>query len=104
MNHLDEVSTAILPHPVTARLLPSLGTDRLEDGFDGRPGGRVTSGHQGRTVPGSFLTPGDSRAHKEDSLLLQGLCPSLGVLIFRVASIYDDVSLLQQRDEVVYEC
>merc|ERR1719435_797027 len=101
VDHLDEVTTAALAHPVAAGILPDLGADGLEDGLDGGPGPRVAAGHQTRPVPRSLLSSGHTRAHEEDALVLQILDPPDRVLVLGVAPVDDDVPLLEERHQLL---
>ena len=79
VDHLDVVSGSILADPVAARLLPDLGRDALEDGFDVFPRLCVSPRHEGGTVASAVLSPTHSTADKEETLLSEELGTTLQV-------------------------
>lgn len=79
VDHLDVVSGSILTDPIAARLLPDLGRDALEDGFDVFPRLCVSPRHEGRAVASTVLSPAHSTANKEETLLSKELGTTLQV-------------------------
>lgn len=99
MNHLDVVTSTLVTNPLTASLAIALGRDALEDVFDVRPCGLVTTGHDRGTVTGTLLTTGDTGADKSETLGGQVFCSAVGVGEMRVTTIDDDIALLQEGQE-----
>lgn len=103
MDHLDEVTSALVTHPVTASLAVALGGNALEDVLDEGPGLLVATGHQRGTVAGTLLTTGNTAADKADALLLQVLGAAVAVGEVGVTTIDDDVTLLKVGEERLNE-
>jgi hypothetical protein len=103
VDHLDVVTGTSFTNPVAARFVVSLGSNSLEDRLDGGPGSVGTTGHEGRTVTGTFLTTRDTGTDEEDTLLLELLSAADGVREMRVTTIDDDITLLEERKELVNE-
>ena len=79
VDHLDVVSGSVLTDPVAARLLPDLGCDALEDGFDVFPRLCVSPRHEGGAIASAVLSPTHSTADKEETLLSKELGTTLQV-------------------------
>ena len=75
----------------------------LEDGFDMGPGGRVSTGHERRTIPSPLLSARHAGADIEQPEVGQLLTAAPRVLVLGVATVDDDVALLQQRGQLVDE-
>jgi hypothetical protein len=103
VNHLHVVTSTSLADPVTARLAVDLSSGCLEDLLDMRPGGRGSTGHEGRTVASTLLTTGDAGADEEEALGLELLGAADRVWVVRVTTIDDDIALLEVRDELLDE-
>lgn len=73
----------------------------LEDVLNQRPRVRMTTGHQGGTISGSFLATADARTDVQNTLGLQFLVPPGRILMLGVAPVDDDVALLDQRKQLV---
>lgn len=95
VNHLDVVASTLVTDPLAAGLAVRLGGDVLEDILDVRPGLLVTTGHDGGTVTGTLLTTGDTGADEADTLGVKVLGAAVGVGEVRVATVNDDVTLLE---------
>ena len=65
------------------------------------PGLLGSTGHHGGTVTGTLLTSRDAASDKEEALGLQFLCAADGVGKVRVASVDDDVALLEEGKDLV---
>ena len=59
------------------------------------PGLLVTTGHDGGTVAGTLLTARDTGTDEADTLGLEVLSAAVGVGVVRVATVNDDVTLLE---------
>lgn len=100
MNHLDEVASTLITNPVTAGLVVvTLGGNALEDVLDVRPGLFVTTGHERGTVTGTLLTTGDATADEAKALLGEVLGAAVAVGKMRVATVNDDITLVEMRQE-----
>lgn len=77
VDHLDVVTSSVLPNPVTAWLLADLSGDPLEDGLDVFPSLRVSPRHEGGAVASTVLSPAHPAANKEQTLLSKGLSTTL---------------------------
>lgn len=100
MDHLDVVTGTTLADPVTTGFTHGLSRGLLEDFLDRGPSGGGTTGHQGRTVSGTFLTTGNTGTDKQETLGLEFLGPSDRVGVVRVSTVNDDVTLLEERLEL----
>ena len=103
VHHLDIVASAVLAHPVAARLAVALRRDRLEDLLDMRPRGRAATRHERRAVARAVLTTGHTRADVQEATLLELLSAADGVGVVRVTTVDNDVALLEVGDELVDE-
>ena len=106
VNHLDKVAGTLVTDPVAAGLaVVALGGNALEDVLDVRPGGLVATGHQRGAVAGTLLTTGDTAADEADALGSQLFSAAIAVGKVGVATVDDDVALIEVRqqtgDEVV---
>jgi hypothetical protein len=95
VNHLDVVASTLVTDPLAAGLAVRLGGDVLEDVLDVRPGLLVTTGHDGGTVAGTLLATRDTGTDEADALGVEVLGAAVGVGEVRVATVNDDVALLQ---------
>ena len=68
-----------------------------------RPCGVASSGHEGRSVPRTFLTTRYTRADKEESFLLKLVSPADRIRIVGIAAIDYDVAFLEVRFELTNE-
>jgi hypothetical protein len=103
VDHLDIVASTLVTNPVTARLAIRLGSDGLEDVLDVWPGLLVTTGHDGRTITGTFFTTRDTSTNESNALLAQVLSTAVGVRVVGVAAIDDDVARVAVRQELLDE-
>jgi len=103
VHHLDVVTSTIITDPFTARLTIALGSNVLEDVLDEWPGLLVSTGHQRRTVSGTFLTTGNTGTDESDTLASQVFCSAVGIGEMRVAAINDDVAFLTVGEECLDE-
>ena len=94
VNHLDVVASTVVTDPLAAGLAVRLGGDVLEDLLDVRPGLLVTTGHNGGTVAGTLLTARDTGTDEADTLGLEVLSAAVGVGVVGVATVNDDITLL----------
>ena len=99
VHHLDVVASTLVTDPVAAGLAVALSSDALEDVLDVGPCLLVATGHQRRAVAGTLLTTGNTGADEAKALASQVLGSPVGVGEVRVATVNDDVSLLEQRQE-----
>jgi len=67
------------------------------------PGCRISTGHKRRSITGTFLSTGDSRTDEQNPFLLKRLGSSVSILVLRVSSINYDISILQERQDLVNE-
>lgn len=74
-----------------------------EDLLDVGPGGVRATRHEGRSVPGTLLTTGDTGTDEEETLGLELVGSSDGVRVVRVSTVNDDVTLLEEWLELVDE-
>ena len=103
MDHLDVVTRAGLTDPITARFTKRFGSRSLEDGLDRGPGGRRTTGHEGRTVAGALLSSRNTRTNEQEALLLKLLGTSDGIGVMGVTTVNDDVALFEMGSELLDE-
>jgi hypothetical protein len=104
VDHLDEVTGAVVAHPVAARgAVVHPGGDPLKDRFDVRPRGRRASRHDRGPLERTLLAARHARADKEEALRLQRLGAADGVGEMRVAPVDQDVALVEQRHELADE-
>jgi hypothetical protein len=107
VDHLDVVTSTLVTDPLAAGLAVRLGRDGLEDVLDVGPGLLVTTGHDAGAVAGTLLSSRDTAADESDALGLQVLGAAVCVGVVRVATVNDDVALLEatlveeELDEVV---
>ena len=101
VDHLDIVTGASWPEVGHTWLLVHLGGDGFKDRLDDLPRFRLAAGHDGRTPQRSFRSAADARSHVHDSIALQRFRTPLGVLKKRVASVDQQVPLLQQGLDVL---
>ena len=99
MDHLDKVTGSLVSNPLAARLAVALGGDVLEDVLDERPGLLVSTGHDRGTVAGTLLATRNTGTNEADSLGSQVAGATVAVGEVRVATIDDDVTLLEEREE-----
>ena len=80
VHHLDEMTGAVLSHPITARSpILHFGSNGLKDRLDMRPRRHRTAGHDGRTAQRSFLPSRHPRADVQKSLCFKLLRSSDGI-------------------------
>ena len=103
VNHLDVVTRAGLTNPITARCPIGLGGGLLEDFLDGGPSLCVSTGHERRAVTGTLLTTRDTGADEEEALGLELLGAADRVGVVGVATVDDDVALVEVGDKLVDE-
>jgi hypothetical protein len=78
-----------------------LGRHGLPDGFQLGPGAKFAAGHQGRAEARAFLAAGHARADEAQAFFPERLLAADRVGPKGVATVDDDVPLLQQRNESV---
>lgn len=103
VDHLDKVTGTLITDPVAAGLVVALGSDALEDIFDVGPGLLVTTGHERGAVAGTLLTTGDTTADKADALRGELLGSAVAIGEVGVATIDDDITLLEVGQESLDE-
>ena len=103
VHHLHIVTGTSLADPVAARLTIDLSSSGLENFFNVRPGGRGTTRHERRAITGTFFTPRNTRANKEETLGFEFLCAANRIGVVRVTTIADDVTLLELRRKLFDE-
>lgn len=105
MDHLDVVAGASLTNPVAAGVTVDLGGGLLEDLFDCGPSGSRATGHERGTMASTLFTTRNTRANKEKTFGLELLGASDRIRVVGVATINDDVTLLemghQLGDEII---
>lgn len=101
VNHLDVVTSTLVTDPLAAGLAVRLGRDALEDVLDVRPSFLVTTGHDGGAVAGALLTTGNTGADETETLALEVLGAAVGVGEMRVATINNDITLLQEGQKLL---
>ena len=95
---------AAFPDPVAAGdAVVDLGGDGLEDGFDVRPGGGGTAGHDAGAVARALLAAGDAGADVKQALGLDVFHPAGGVLEQRIAAVDDEVAGFEVGKEMFDE-
>ena len=101
VHHFDEMARAVTADPVAARLaLRRFGGDGLENGFDGRPCGFVSAGHDRRAVTRAFFATGNARTDKADAFCRQLVCAAGGIRIVGVAAVNNDVAFIQKWNKL----
>lgn len=103
VDHLDIVAGTLITNPLAAWVAIALGGDGLEDVLDVRPSLLVSSGHYRGSISGTLLTSGHSAADEPDALGGQVFRAAVGVGEMRVATIDDDVALLDVGEEGLNE-
>jgi hypothetical protein len=110
VDHLDVVTSTLVTDPLAAGLAVRLGGDGLEDVLlrcqicsllisrlsylDVRPGLLVTTGHDGGTVAGTLLSTRNTGTDEADTLRCKVLSTAVCVGVVGVATVDDDVALL----------
>ena len=96
VDHLDKVSGAAAPHPVTAgRSIVDFGGDGLEKGLYQRPCFRRAARHQGRPFEGAFLSAGNTGSDIEQALGCRLHAASVRVVEVGVSPVNDHIAALQ---------
>jgi hypothetical protein len=102
------------PRPVRRSSLEIVSTEvedfdvyaLTEDLLDVWPCGIGTTWHDGRSVPGTLLTTGNTGTDEKETLGLELVSSSDGVRVVRVTTVNDDVALLEVwlelANEVIY--
>ena len=103
VHHLDEVAGPALPHPVAAGLAVHMGGDGLQNGLHMRPCRGRAARHDAGALQRPFLAAGHAGADEMEPLALQVLDPARSVREVAVAAVQDDVSLLQQGEQLLDE-
>ena len=94
VHHLYVVTGTLVTDPLAASLAIRLGGDGLKDVLDVGPCLLVTTGHDAGTVSGTLLSSGDTATNEADALLSKVLCSAVRVGVVGVATVDDDVALL----------
>ena len=98
VDHLDEVTGAVLANPVAAgRVVLDLGADGLEDRLDERPCGGGAARHHARALERALFTAGDAGADVEQPLPLNILRATDGIRKVGIAAVDEDVAGLKKR-------
>lgn len=103
MDHLDVVTSTLVTNPVAAGLAVALGGNALENVLNVGPGGLITTGHERGTVTGTLLTTRDTAADEADALAVEVLSAAVAIGEVGVATINDDITLLEERQEGLNE-
>ena len=103
MDHLHVVAGTGLADPIAAGLAVDLSSGGLEDLIDVGPSRGRATGHGRGTVAGTLLTTGNTRADKQETLGLELLGATYRVGVVGVATINDDVALLEMGLELCDE-
>ena len=103
VDHLHVVTRASLADPVTARLAVDLSSRSLEDLLDMGPCSGRATGHERGTVTGTLLTTGHTGTDVADALGGEVLGAAVGVGVVGVATVDDDVALLEVGDKLLDE-
>lgn len=96
VNHLDEMASALITNPVAAGLAIRLGSNTLENVFDEGPCLLITTGHKGRSFPGTLLTTGNTGTNEADLLLSKVPGAAIGIREMRVATIDNDIAGVEE--------
>merc|ERR1712008_213130 len=96
VHHFDKMTSTFFTNPVTARILLALSTNCLKNIFDVGPSCDMSTGHKRGSIPGPLLPTRDPRSNIKYSLFFHFSAPSGSVLMFRIASIYNNVTFTQQ--------
>ena len=100
VDHFDVVAGAAASHPVAAGLvIASPGCYRLQYGLDRGPGRHITSRHDGWATPCTLLSPGYTGTDIQNAALRQTCYPPLCIGVERIASVNDDISLVEQGQQ-----
>jgi hypothetical protein len=100
VDHLHVVACTSLADPIAAGLAVDLSRGSLEDLLDRWPCCSGTARHDRGAVTGTLLSTRDTRADEEETLGLELFGTTDGVRVVRVTTIYYDVALLEERDEL----
>ena len=104
VHHLDVVAGAHFADPLAARRAAfHLGRHGLEDILDVRPGRGRAARHDARAVAGAFFATGNAGADVEHALAFDVFLPAVGVVEKRIATIDNDVTGFEVRDDLVDE-
>ena len=104
VDHLDVVSGTAAADPVAAGgTAVDLGGDALEDVLHMWPGGGAAAGHDAGTESGAFFAAGDAGADVEQALGFEQFHPAIGVAVERIATVDDDVTGFQVRQDLLNE-
>lgn len=103
VDHLDVVTSTLVTDPVTARLTIRLGSNALEDVLDVWPSLFIATRHERRTIASTFFTTGNTSSDESDALLSEVLGSSVAVRVMGVTTINDDITLLDERKQLLNE-
>jgi len=103
VDHLDVVTSTLVTDPVTARLTVRLGSNALEDILDEWPSLFITTGHERRTIAGTFFTTRNTRPDESEALFSKVLGSAVAVRVVGVSTINDDIALLDERKQFLNE-
>ena len=101
VDHLDEMTGAVPPDPVTARrAIGHLCCDGLENRLEVRPRFRRTPRHDGRAVARAFFSARYANAGVKKALGLQLQRPPARIIIIGIAAVNDDVARFEMGQEL----
>ena len=103
VHHLHVVTRAGLADPVAAGVSVDLGSGLLEDILDGWPCSGGATGHKGRAVSGALLASRNTRSDEEKTVGLQLFGATDGIRVVRIATIDNNISFLEVRNELIDE-
>jgi hypothetical protein len=103
VDHFDVVTSTLVTDPVAAGLAVGFGCNALEDVLDVWPGLLVTTGHERRTITGTFFTTGHTSADESNALLGKVSGTAVGVGVVGVSTINDDIALFAERQQLLDE-
>lgn len=83
-----------------ARLTIDFGGNGFEDGLHHIPGGEWAAGHDGGAFAGAFFTTGNTGSDETQAFFREVGVAALGIGVERVAAVDDDITLIEQGDEL----
>lgn len=73
----------------------------LKNGFDVRPGLNMSTRHQRGSISSTFFPARDARTNVVNALFAKKGATACCISVLRIATINDDITFLQQVDQLI---